>query len=352
MRVLLLSRYSRLGASSRVRSLQYLPFLESKGWTIDVNPLFSDRYLRALYSGKSRIVQVLIGYWRRLYYIFKARKYDLIWIEKEIFPFMPAFIEYLFAKSGIRYVVDYDDALFHRYDKNSYWLIRFILGNKIDLVMKHASLVIVGNDYLAERARMASAQCVEIIPTVVDLNHYEVTPSVNKQPLVVGWIGSPSTIHYISILTPLIESLLNEFDVQFVMVGVCKELVSDLPVEVKPWSEDTEVSLIQSFDIGIMPLVDGFWERGKCAYKIIQYMACGLPVVASSVGVNKQVVSHGANGFLANDLSEWEQSLRCLLSDKNLRTRMGNKGRKYVEANYSLQVQASCLERLLHRVLK
>ena len=197
MKVLLLSRYGRLGASSRIRSLQYLPFFELKGWQINVISLFSDSYVQALYSGQSQWSQVITGYLQRLKSLLLVRRYDLIWIEKEIFPFMPALAEWLLAKAGIPYVVDYDDALFHRYDQHRSWLVRTLLGRKIDTVMKYSALVIAGNEYLAERARAAGARHVEIVPTVVDLTRYDVVRSVRKHPLVVGWIGSPSTSHYL-----------------------------------------------------------------------------------------------------------------------------------------------------------
>ena len=298
MKVLLLSRYSRLGASSRVRSLQYLPFIESMGWQVDVRPLFSDRYLQALYSGQSRGLQAIGGYWRRLRVLVHAGEYDLIWIEKETFPFMPALAEWLLFKAGVPYMVDYDDALFHRYDEHRSWLIRSLLGRKIDAVMRHATLVVAGNEYLAERARVAEARRVEIVPTVVDLTRYKVIQSDSNHPLIVGWIGSPATSRYLAAIASAYESLAMEFDVRFVAVGVSEEAVRGLPIEVWHWSEETEVQSIQAFDIGIMPLEDSPWECGKCGYKLIQYMACGLPVVASPVGVNRQIVEHGANGFL------------------------------------------------------
>ena len=352
MKILLLSRYGRLGASSRVRLLQFIHFFESKGWDVDVRPLFSDNYLRALYSGRSRIVTIFWGYWYRLISLKKIREYDLIWIEKEIFPFFPSWIECLLAKMGISYVVDYDDALFHRYDKHSSWYIRLILGHKIDAVMKHATLVIAGNEYLAERARATGGGRVEIIPTVVDLTRYKPIQSVKNLPLVVGWIGSPATSRYLSIVSPAFELLKRDCDVRFVAVGAKEDTVNGMPVEVWPWSEETEVESIQAFDIGIMPIEDSPWERGKCGYKLIQYMACGIPVVASPVGVNREIVEHGANGYLAKDLHEWEQALRGLLDDRGLRRRMGAKGREQIEAWYSLQVQAPRLEALMRGVLR
>ena len=352
MRVLLLTRYGCLGASTRVRSFQYLPYLESKGWEIIVSPLFSDSYIQALYSGQPRWVEVISGYWCRLRALVCAKKYDLIWIEKEVFPFMPALAERLLTIVGVPYVVDYDDALFHRYDKHSNWLIRSFLGRKIDRVMKYAALVVAGNEYLAERARVAGASRVEIVPTVVDLTRYKLDQSSGNHPLIVGWIGSPSTSHYLLLISSVYQSLAKEFDVRFVAIGANEEDVKGLPIEVWDWSEETEVQLINALDIGIMPLMDSPWERGKCGYKLIQYMACGIPVVASPVGVNKQIVKHGSNGYLADKSSEWEQSIRLLLNDSDLRKRMGVEGRELVEECYSLQVQAPRLFELMQDLIR
>ncbi len=352
MKILLLSRYGRLGASSRVRLFQYLPFLESKGWKINVSALFSDSYLQALYSDQPRGMQVVTGYWKRFKVLIQAKKYDLIWIEKESFPFMPVLSEYLLFKAGTPYVVDYDDALFHRYDQHHNRLVRLFCGHKIDAVMKHAALVIAGNEYLADRARMAGAQRVEIIPTVVDLKRYTVTSSTSNEPLIIGWIGSPTTSNYLLTIAPIIKSLVKHFNVRFVAVGASEDILKGLPIDVQSWSESGEVQLIQKFDIGIMPLIDSPWERGKCGYKLIQYMACGLPVVASPIGVNKQIIEHGVNGFLAHDLNEWEQMLSRLLSDHSLRQHMGVKGRTQVESWYSMDVQAPRLEELMASELR
>jgi len=352
MKILLLSRYGRLGASSRVRSYQYLPYFVSLGWEVDVHPLFSDGYLQALYGKEPKGLQVVLGYWQRFWSFLQVKKYDLIWIEKELFPFLPATAEWLLPKIGVPYIVDYDDALFHRYDKHRNRLVRMILGRKIDTVMRHAALVVAGNEYLAERARLAGARYVEIVPTVVDLARYEVLRPSNKHPLVVGWIGSPSTSRYLLSIGDIFKILARKFDVRFVAVGASKEDVQGLPIEVWDWSEDTEVRSIQTFDIGIMPLEDSPWEQGKCGYKLIQYMACGLPVVASPVGVNGKIVKHGANGFLAQNQQEWEQALCSLLNNQELRRKMGEKGRELVDTSYSTQAQTPRLEALMRDVAR
>jgi glycosyltransferase involved in cell wall biosynthesis len=351
MKVLLLCRYDRLSASTRHRFLQYLPLLKQQNIHADFSPFFSDEYLLALYSGKSCWRLILSAYWKRIKILFKVRSYDLIWIHIEIFPHIPAFVERLLRFLGVIYIVDYDDAFYHNYDKNPHWLIRMLLCKKIDVVMRSSSLVIVGNDYLYGRAQSSGANLIELIPTVVDLNRYPAVQSTNNKPMVIGWIGSPSTSKYLLTISSIYKSLLSEFDVRFVAVGAKQETLKGLPIEVLPWSEETEFQLIQSFDIGIMPLTDSPWERGKCGFKLIQYMACGLPVVASPIGVNNQIVENGINGFLANDAREWLESLRKLLKDENLRTNMGEKGRDIVEKNYSLQVQSTRLRKIIKGLL-
>ena len=341
MKVLLLSRYAALGASSRVRFLQYLPYFLSQGVEVSVAPLFSDAYLRALYQGYSRWREVLTGYGRRIWTLLKVRQFDVVIVEKELFPFMPALVEKVLRALGVRYVVDYDDALFHRYDCHPRAMVRWLLGKKIDAVMRHAAFVVAGNDYLAERARHAGAQRVELIPTVVDTKRYQPrTGGYNAVP-VVGWIGNPQTSRYLRSLLPVFESLQKEVSVRFGAVGALPEDFAGTPVETRPWSEETEVAAIQQFEIGIMPLEDSPWERGKCGYKLIQYMACGLPVVASPVGVNREIVVSGENGQLADTKDEWRIALRNLLEGgPSVREAMGRRGRDRVENWYSLKVQA------------
>lgn len=340
MRILLLSRYSRAGASTRVRTLQYLSYFKNKGINVTAEPLFSDEYLLALYSGKGRWKLATFGYLHRLKVFLGLRRYDLIWLEKEIFPFLPSVFEWLLNVMNIPYVVDYDDALFHRYDQHSWWPVRVFLGRKIDLVMRHAAVVIAGNEYLAKRALSAGARRVEIVPTVIDIKRYSISRGVSNNTPIVGWIGSPSTSGYLLELKSVFQDLREQFDVRFVAIGARQKDLAGLPVEVWPWSEETEVQSIRSFDIGIMPLSDSPWERGKCGYKLIQYMACKLPVVASPVGVNKEIVSHGENGFLAERVDDWKEALGKLLKNHDLRLRMGERGRIKVERWYSLQVQA------------
>jgi len=347
-RVLLMSRFGRLGSSSRLRSYQYLPELERCGLDVTVAPLLGDGYLRDLYAGRSRLsFQVAVDHFRRLLWLIRSGGFDLVWIEAELFPWLPAWGEILLQHSGVPYVVDYDDAVFHRYDLHGRPIVRLLLGDKIDRIMRGAATVIAGNDYIAERARRAGAGRVELLPTVIDLNRYEAAAVPQQEPFTIGWIGSPSTARYLQWLQPALAEVCRDGTARLMVVGSGAIELEGVPTEIHPWTEESEAALIRQFHTGIMPLPDEPQERGKCGYKLIQYMACGRPVVASPVGINRQIVDHGVSGFLAADTAEWVTHLRALQHDHALRQQMGDAGRREVERHYCLQVTAPRLAALL-----
>lgn len=352
MRILLLSRYGRLGASSRLRSYQYLSRLAADGLDITVSPLLDDDYIKGLYGHGVPLAKVISSYFRRLVELTRASSYDLLWVEKEMFPWFPGLLERLPISPKSRLVVDYDDALFHRYDQHRSAFVRSLLGNKIDAVMKRADVVIVGNDYLGSRARQAGARRIEWLPTVVDTTRYTPRPRRKpEQPLTIGWIGSPSTAHFLTLVAPALQEIVSERDIRIVAVGANANQLAGLPIEVRNWTETSEVSEIQNFDIGIMPLSDTPFERGKCGYKLIQYMACGIPVIASPVGANMTIVRHGVDGLHASAHNEWVDALETLIDDEKLRSDMGASGRKRVEERYSLMNAAPRLSQLLRSIV-
>lgn len=351
MRVLALTRYGRMGASSRLRTLQYIDRLQANGFEVEVSPLFSDGYLGALYHGQSRLGPALSGFYRRLSAILRARRHDVVWVEKELIPFFPALAEHLLARMQVPWIVDYDDALFHRYDQHGNTWVRRLLGRKIDAVMRLATAVVAGNEYLAARARVAGAKQVEIIPTVVDLQRYNPSAGDNRHHCTIGWIGSPSTAKYLADVAEPLARLQRRHDVGIRLVGAGNIELAGCDVEVVEWQESREPAQVASLDVGIMPLPDTPWERGKCGYKLIQYMACGLPVVASPVGVNGRIVTHDENGYLAATPEDWESALDRLVRDRELRQRMGTLGRRKVEQNYCLDVTAPRMHALLRSVV-
>jgi glycosyltransferase involved in cell wall biosynthesis len=341
MKILLLTRYSRLGASSRLRFYSYLPYLTQNGMDVAILPFLDNEYVESLYSvGKKFHFRLFFNYTKRLYHLLAIHHYDLVWIEKEIFPWLPAWVESFLCLQRIPYVVDYDDAQFHRYDLHPNNLVRKLLSKKIPSVMRNSAITIAGNDYLAEHARRAGARQVLCIPTVIDLNRYAKMNRKMNGTFIIGWIGSPSTEKYLSLIEESLEAVCKTGNVKIVLVGARKELSKQVPSELKTWSEETEGEIVRTFDVGIMPLDDTPWERGKCGYKLIQYMASSIPVVASPVGINTQIVEHGINGFLAKTRAEWISALIRIKENKLLREAMGEAGRKKVESRYCLQVTA------------
>jgi len=353
MKILLLSRYGPNGASSRIRSYQYLPYLKAQGIDCVVAPLLDDDYIRSLYSRKAKpLFSIISSYIQRIWNILNSRSFNLVWIEKEIFPWLPAWMEILLTHANIPYIVDYDDAIFHRYDLNPNKTVRILFRNKIKKVMQYSDFVIAGNKYLANYAIRAGAKRVEFIPTVIDLDRYSIKDNMNANEFKVGWIGSPTTAKYLNLVRQALSQFAKEGNISFSFVGSGHIELGELPINISRWSEETEVSSIQDFDVGIMPIPDNPWERGKCGYKLIQYMACGKPVVASPVGANTEIVEHGVNGFLAETTKEWLDALKILRSRPELRKKMGTEGRKMVEKNFCIQVTAPKLLSLLKSVRK
>lgn len=339
MKVLLLSRYGRLGASSRLRMMQYLPQLAASGIKVETAPFFDDSHLSALYAGQRRAMWTVRYYLRRIRLLLEAQRPDAIWLEKEALPWLPWGFEKALLPRGVALISDYDDAIFHRYDIHRFAGVRALLGRKIDHVMAASDLVVAGNAYLAERARNAGARRVEIVPTVVDTTAYATTPlHAADGRLRIGWIGTPTTwAEYLAPIVPFLKEVACSHDAVIRIVGATETVDPGPPFEMLPWSEESESRLIQGMNIGLMPLDDSPWSRGKCGYKIIQYMACGVPVVASPVGVNAEIVEDGVTGFLAGTETEWRTALERLMADSDLRRRLGEAGRRRMEKHYSIQ---------------
>jgi glycosyltransferase involved in cell wall biosynthesis len=347
IKVLFLTKYASQAASSRMRSYQYLEYFEDNEISCDVRPLISDDALMAKYeSGKYSYIGLFRRYWARIGVLIARRQYDLIWIEKEALPWMPLWIE-RYLLSGVPYVLDYDDAIFHNYDRHRSLLVRKVFGRRLDGLMSGARLVVGGNEYLAQRARDAGAEWVEVLPTVVDLRRYVLKPAESVQGTKkIVWIGSPSTARYLQEIAEPLAKLSKSTPFALRVIGA-DIAMKGVDLECLPWSEKSEAMSIAECDIGVMPLSDSPWERGKCGYKLIQYMACGLPVVASPVGANLDLVQPSVNGWLANTPGEWLERLRHLLTDPTARAQMGQTGRARVEAKYSVQRTAPQLTQLL-----
>ncbi|MDC0922998.1 glycosyltransferase family 4 protein [Gammaproteobacteria bacterium] len=345
----MLTKYDDLGASSRMRLLQYIPAIERAGHSVTVAPLLSNNYIKELQNNQRTVLKILWAYIRRIRLLVSCRDADLIWIEKECFPWIPAWFERMLLPANIPYVLDYDDAVFHLYDQHNFFFIRALLKNKHFALIQRAASVIVGNNYLYQYASKTNNSKIFIVPTAIDLDHYDYAaePLISSNfKVCFGWIGQESTAYNLLPLSRTFTDFADQYNVFFSAIGIDADRMQ-LPMKSTPWSFETEVAELKNFDVGMMPLENGVFERGKCGYKLIQYMASGLPVIASPVGVNNQIVQHGINGFLVDTLEEWQSAILSLILDPQKRYEMGCAGRKIIEQEYCIQVTAPTIIKVL-----
>lgn len=352
MRVLALAKYSSRAASTRQRLLQYAPYLAGNGVELDVRPLLGDRYLAALMQGgRPSRVDILYAYLRRVAELLATRRYEVVWVQYELFPYLPL-LDRLFATiTSTPIVYDIDDAIFHMYDRHRIGTVRRLLGNKLRPLMRNAAVCLCGNAYLREYIEASGGNAI-VVPTVVDTDVFRPVATRGQGPLTIGWIGSPSTWRYVEPMLPTLLPQLAVLNARFRVVGAGPAAQGIEGVDAVDWSEEDEVRELQSMDIGLMPVPDDPWGRGKCGYKLIQYMACGIPSIASPVGVNSAIIDHGKDGFLATDGKAWREALTTLATNDDLRRQMGALGRDKIVAGYSLHSQQPIVLRALREAMK
>jgi glycosyltransferase involved in cell wall biosynthesis len=328
--VFVLTKYSDGGASSRHRTRSVLSGI--RGADVRFSHLFDDRYLKRLYStGTRSIGSVVALYFRRCAQMAReVRGADVTVVEKELFPWIPWFVERVFWRMCSKVVVDIDDAIYANYENVG------LLKKKIAHVMGRADCVVAGNEVLAQYARQWASKVI-VIPTTVDTREYiDAGGNGEKSPLRVGWVGTPATQVYLEDLLPVLDGVAESGDFEVVVVGAREsDAFRDRAyIQVVEWTPDAERNLGALFDLGIMPLRDGVFERGKCGFKILQYNACGLPSVASPVGANKEIVRNGITGLLASTPTEWSTALLRCKGDRGELQKMGKAAREYVVENY------------------
>jgi glycosyltransferase involved in cell wall biosynthesis len=349
IRVLALSLYGPQAASHRVRLSQFQPGLAAVGIDMKIQSLLGNDYLQTMFAGNrpsSRVLLKSIG--KRLAQLTSASSYDVAILYAELIPLLPAWAEHLLLK--IPYIYDFDDAFYLKYRTGRLARLAPLLGKKIDRLLASASAVTAGNEHLADYASRFNSNVV-VLPSVVDTSHFKPLVACSwlraSPRFTVGWIGSPSTAPYLGILVEPLQALARERPVRFLVVGANAPVIPGVEVIEVPWSDQSEVELIQSFDVGVMPLPDTDWCRGKCAYKLIQCMACSIPVIASPVGTNFQAVPPSC-GILAENPGDWLGALSNIADSAGLRRAMGEAGREWVQKRYSLDVALPVLSELIH----
>ncbi|MFA6142130.1 MAG: glycosyltransferase family 4 protein [Candidatus Omnitrophota bacterium] len=345
MKILFLVPYPTEGASNRIRVEQFIPYLESRGISCKVRPFMNTPFYRILYS-PGKIFEK--GFWfvictlNRLLDMIRAFYYDVVFIHREAYPLGGPFIETVLSWTGKTIVFDFDDAIFlPNTSRQNIRIEKFKRPSKIAKIINMSRLVIVGNSYLGEYAERFNKNTF-VIPSSVDTDTYKPsTESRHGAEIVIGWIGSNTTKAFLYDIEDVFVALARRYNnVVFKIVGATfySDRLKNV-VNVK-WSLANEPRDIQSFDIGIMPMPDNEWTKGKCGYKALLYMACGIPVVVSPVGVNTEIVEEGVSGYLADEKDEWIRKIAILIDDPDKRKAMGRIGREKVMRKYSLAVLA------------
>ena len=345
LRILCIVPYPTEGASNRLRIEQYVPFLAGQGWHVTVRPFISSRCYRILYKRGHylrKVGYVLWGMLKRVADVVRGLGADVILIHRETAPFGPPVFEWCWAAAGKRMVFDFDDAIFLPYISHVHpWIGGLKPKRRVAQSIAAARCVIAGNEYLAAFARRHNPRVV-VIPTAVDTARYQPIASPNgKERVVIGWIGSRSTVGYLEMLRGVFHRLTDAFPQVDIRIVGGSFYTNGLPHVTQPaWGLDTELAELQGFDIGIMPMPDDPWTRGKCAFKAILCMSVGIPVVCSPVGMNLEVVQEGENGFLAVTEDEWFERLSRLVMDASLRKRLGASARQTAERRYAVSKTA------------
>jgi len=351
VKVLFLTEGPKIVPASRTRVLQYLPYLK-KG-AIDCKVISYETGL-AYYMAVSRLQNLLvkkliskaIGAYNLFFSIFqtirfvcKARYYDLIFIQRVL---LPNFI-IRFLKRRKKIIFDFDDAIYA--DQKSYNKKRF------DTQITLFDAIILENIYTKKYVNELGNDKVSLITGPIDCKRYRPGGWFKRDKVVIGWVGSSSTEKYLNVLKNVFEKLSARYEkLVFEFISAQKININGVRFKFKKWDFSTEVRNLQNFDIGIMPLPDNEWTRGKGGYKLLQYMAVGIPAVASPVGVNKEIIQDGTNGFLADREEEWIEKLSLLIENPELRHKLGMNGRLAMEEFYSFEVSAPKLTAALEKV--
>ncbi len=329
--------------SQRFRFEQYFAALRENGFSFQVQSFLTHKNWRVFYnqSGSISKASALInGLANRLTAVLKASSQDFIFIHREAAPIGPPIFEFIVSKILRKKIIyDFDDAIW-RTDKRSEGSIEKMIRwrGKVKWICRWSYKVSCGNKYLQAFALQYNSQAY-LIPTTIDMefgHNITLKKDFVKEKIIIGWTGSHTTLKYLNLLEKDLQQLEKKYpNLEFHVIADKKPELKISNLRFKPWSQQTEVSDLSLFDIGIMPLPDDEWAKGKCGFKALQYMSMEVATVASPVGVNTTIIQHKINGLLAKD-GEWVEMLSLLIEDKKLRTQLGAEGRKTVEYSYSV----------------
>lgn len=341
-RIIILAPYPRNGApGQRFRYEQYLSFLAEKNIRYRYFSFLDVKTNLLLYKpGQhlNKVLGVLKGFCKRIMVLFKVSSYDYVFIFREAAPLGPPIVEWIIAKILKKKIIyDFDDAIWlpntSEVNKPIAW-IKF--HNKVNYICKWAYKVSGGNRYLCAYALKFNGKVI-LNPTTIDtVNHHNKVKNQHSKEFVIGWTGTHSTMVYLNEVVPVLKRLEDKIKFKFLVISNRKPDFELNSLEFRPWKEETEIKDLLEFNVGLMPLTKDKWAEGKCGFKALQYMALGIPALVSPVGVNKEIINNGIDGFLCSTLEEWERSILLLHKDVLMREKIGKNARIKVEANYSV----------------
>ena len=355
--IIFFTKYTAEGPSSRYRCYQYAPYFEQAGYRWVFAPLFPDGYVANLYSGRKQSkLAIAAAYIQRFFRVLFLRRYDIIFIQRELFPFVPLFAERMVLWNKRNTVFDYDDAVFHSYDRSNNPVVQLLLKNKIYRLVRHGGLVITGSPYLTQQLQPCNANTVEI-PTSIVFANYDRKPveQFGKKAgcFRIGWIGSRTTSPGIVMLKDVFIRLQQQYTIELLLVGFDRDLLPQLEgvhYICHAWSEATEIPLLHSLDAGIMPMEDNDFNKGKCGFKLIQYMACGVPTVSTPMEANVKINRNGNNLHAATP-GEWYACLEQMIRNKEwFRDEVGRENIAIVREHYSVEANTAVYLELFEKM--
>lgn len=341
-KILIIAPYPHDSApSQRFRFEQYIDLIQNEGYEITMKPFLSEKGWNTLYKEGSTLAKVLTlsgSFLRRWALIFQLSKYDHIFIHREASMIGPPVFEWIIAKLLQRkYIYDFDDAIWlPNYSESNARFQQLKMYKKVNKAMKWADRITAGNTYLEEYARQFNSN-TQVIPTTIDTEHVHNLDGNPKTELpIIGWTGSHTTMQYLESLIPVLDELAQEIKFKFRVISNQAMNIEREYLEFVRWNKETEIEDLAALNIGVMPLVDNDWSRGKCGFKALQYMSLGIPAIVSPVGVNSTIIENAKNGYLCSSSEEWKDKLLDLIQHPEKRTELGQAGRKRVEEAYSV----------------
>ncbi len=345
MRVLFFTIFPEINAGSRYRVHKYLTYLKKENIEYLVCPPMSNILFQFLYQTNNPIKKTLyylITYLVRLKDLTRVKNYDIIFIHQGLTYLGPPILEYLIAKLNNNIIYDVDDADFSRPAFASGFAARFHDRNRIAKISKLSKQVIVSVDYIGKYVENFNSN-VTVIPTSIDTSRYTSKnyDKKNSSSIIIGWVGTASGLIYLQTLEEVMQKLSKLYDIELRVISSHSIKIPAVKVVHRMWTLENEITDLQSIDIGIMPLPNTEFERGKGGFKLIQYMGVGEPVVCSPIGINLEIVQDGTNGYLAETEAGWFEKLSLLIEDENLRERLGRKGRESIRDKFTVEANAA-----------